>query len=204
MLYSKFMNTIYRFEDIRGQENKFVRECQNGQVAAWEELVRRHRRRIYGQCYRFTRRACEAHDLTQEVLLRVFCTLGSFREEELSFVAWLNLVTRNLLIDHYRRTRRERAMMPLDAPPARPARLVTMKENPGLRYERVERSGILRAALRKLPEELRDTVFLYDVQGLSYGETAARTGVPVGTVKSRLHRGRGLLAHLLRRYRLAA
>ncbi|HVW10359.1 MAG TPA: sigma-70 family RNA polymerase sigma factor [Bryobacteraceae bacterium] len=195
------MSTIYAFEDIREQENKFVRECQSGSVSAWEELVSRHRRRIYNQCYRFTRRVCEANDLTQDVLLRVYCTLGSFREEELSFVAWLNLVTRNLLIDHYRRTRRDRLAVSLDT---RSPRFVTMKENPGVRYERTEKSGILRAALAKLPVELRQAVWLYDMQGWSYSEVAQRTGVPVGTVKSRLHRGRASLAHLLRRYRLAA
>lgn len=197
------MSAIYRFADIRGQENKFVRECQSGSAQAWDELVQRHRRRIYNQCYRFTRRVCDAQDLTQDVLLRVYCTLGSFREEELSFVAWLNLVTRNLLIDHYRRTRRERIMTPLDLAP-RAGQVVTMKENPGVRYERAERSGIVRTALTKLPVELRETVFLYEIQGLSYGETARRTGVPVGTVKSRLHRGRAALGHLLRRYRAAA
>jgi RNA polymerase sigma-70 factor (ECF subfamily) len=197
------MSAIYRFEDIRGQENKFVSECQSGSAQAWDELVLRHRRRIYNQCYRFTRRACEASDLTQDVFLRVYRTLGSFRETELSFVAWLNLVTRNLLIDHYRRTRRDRSATPLDAV-ARDARFVTMKENPGVRYERAETSGILRMALAKLTPELRETVSLYDLHGLSYGEIAVRTGVPVGTVKSRLHRGRATLAHLLRRYRLAA
>jgi RNA polymerase sigma-70 factor (ECF subfamily) len=197
------MSTIYRFADIRGQENKFVRECQSGSAQAWDELVRRHRRRIYNQCYRFTRRVCDAQDLTQDVLLRVYCTLGSFREEELSFVAWLNLVTRNLLIDHYRRTRRERNMTPLDAAP-RAGQVVTMKENPAVRYERAERSGIVRTALTKLPAELRETVFLYEIQGLSYGETARRTGVPEGTVTSRLPRGRAALGHLLRRYRAAA
>jgi RNA polymerase sigma-70 factor (ECF subfamily) len=197
------MSTIYRFADIRGQENRFVRECQNGSAQAWDELVRRHRRRIYNQCYRFTRRVCDAQDLTQDVLLRVYCTLGSFREEELSFVAWLNLVTRNLLIDHYRRARRERLMTPLDAAP-RSGQVITMQENPAVRFERMERSGIVRTAMAKLPAELRETVFLYEMQGLSYGETAALTGVPVGTVKSRLHRGRAALGHLLRRYREAA
>src|SRR3569623_2305722 len=130
------MSTIYRFADIRGQDNKFVRECQSGSAQAWDELVRRHRRRIYNQCYRFTRRVCDAQDLTQVVLLRVYCTLGSFREEELSFVAWLNLVTRNLLIDHYRKTRRERMMLTLDVAALRTGHIVTMKENPALRYER--------------------------------------------------------------------
>ncbi|HXE63318.1 MAG TPA: sigma-70 family RNA polymerase sigma factor [Bryobacteraceae bacterium] len=198
------MSTIYRFADIRGQENKFVRECQSGSAQAWDELVRRHQRRIYNQCYRFTRRVCDAQDLTQDVLLRVYCTLGSFREEELSFVAWLNLVTRNLLIDHYRRTRRDRMMMSLDAVLPWNGRLVTMKENPAVRYEHAERRGIVGTALAKLPLELQETVFLYEIQGLSYGETAVRTGVPVGTVKSRLHRGRAALGHLLRRYREAA
>jgi Sigma-70 region 2 len=81
-------------------DNGLVKACQRGDNAAWEDLVNRHRGRIYGLCYRFTRRRCEAHDLTQEVFLRVFRRLRSFREGELSLVSWLTVLTRNLLVDH--------------------------------------------------------------------------------------------------------
>src|SRR3954453_23421015 len=84
-----------------------VNECLAGNEAAWEELVRIHTRRVYSVCYRFTGTSEEAQDLTQEVFLRVFRTLRTFRAGERSFAVWLNRLTRNLLIDHYRRTKRE-------------------------------------------------------------------------------------------------
>src|SRR5579862_6916594 len=77
------------FAEIREHENKFVKNCQNGDAAAWDQLVARHTRRVYRICYRLTRRECEARDMTQEVFMRIFRTLGSFRADEISFVAWL-------------------------------------------------------------------------------------------------------------------
>src|SRR5436305_8037123 len=85
-----------------------VERCLNGDEAAWETLVRTHTRRVYGFCYRFTGRDTEAQDLTQEVFLRVFRSLKSYRSDEGAFVTWLTRLSRNLLIDHYRRTRQER------------------------------------------------------------------------------------------------
>ncbi len=206
MLYSKSMRLakIYRFEDIRERENEFVRDCQKGDAAAWNELVRRHHRRIYLRCRRFTRRGTGAQDLTQDVLLRVYCTLGSFRADELSFVAWLNLVTKNLLIDYYRRTRRDQSSVALDSVMLASRKTAVVTEHPGTAFERTETREILLSALEKLPEELRETITLFDIHELSYGEIAMRMGIPMGTVKSRLHRGRGMLAHLLRRYSKAA
>src|SRR3954470_6319180 len=85
-----------------------VERCLSGDAAGWEELVRVHTRRVYGICYRFIGRDGEAQDLTQEVFLRVFRTLKSFRAAEGSFTTWLTRLTRNLLIDNYRRTRQDR------------------------------------------------------------------------------------------------
>ena len=85
-----------------------VSRCLRGDESAWEDLVRLHTRRVYGLCFRFTNSGSEAQDLTQEVFLRVFRTLKTFRSTEGSFATWLARVTRNLLIDNYRRTRQER------------------------------------------------------------------------------------------------
>src|SRR5215470_4725126 len=93
---------------ILNPDQSIVSRCLSGDEAAWEELVRLHTRHVYALCYRFTGGAAEAQDLTQEVFLRVFRTLKSFRSAEGSFGTWLARVTRNLLIDHYRRTRQER------------------------------------------------------------------------------------------------
>ena len=89
-------------------DHSLVSRCLGGDEAAWEELVRHHTRQVYGLCFRFTNSGQEAQDLTQEVFLRVFKTIKTFRSAEGSFGTWLARVTRNLLIDHYRRTRQER------------------------------------------------------------------------------------------------
>ena len=88
---------------------QLVERCLTGQDTAWEDLVKLHTRRVYSICYRFTSSDAEAQDLTQDVFLRVFKNLKSFRAGEGLFVVWLTRLTRNLLIDHYRRTRMERA-----------------------------------------------------------------------------------------------
>jgi len=91
-----------------------VSRCLGGDEAAWEDLVRQHTRQVYGLCYRFTGSGAKAQDLTQEVFLRVFRTLKTFRSAEGSFGTWLARVARNLLIDHYRRTRQERVTDPIE------------------------------------------------------------------------------------------
>src|SRR3954463_15705663 len=90
-------------------DTQLVERCLGGDDAAWEDLVKLHTRRVYAICYRFTGSDSEAQDLTQEVFLRVFRTLKSFRAGEGSFLVWLSRVARNLLIDHYRRTKLDRA-----------------------------------------------------------------------------------------------
>jgi len=89
-------------------DSSLVERCLSGDETAWEDLVKVHTRRVYAICYRFTSSDVEAQDLTQDVFLRVFRSLKSFRAHEGIFVVWLTRLTRNLLIDHYRRTRAER------------------------------------------------------------------------------------------------
>ena len=98
----------YHNEEPWIPDSTLVERCLSGDDAAWEELVRLHTRRVYGLCYRFTGKDSEAQDLTQDVFMRVFRALGGFRSTEGSFTTWLTRLTRNLLIDHYRRTRNER------------------------------------------------------------------------------------------------
>src|SRR3984885_9120818 len=140
-----------------------VERCLSGDAAAWEDLVRLHSRRVYGLCYRFTGRDSEAQDLTQEVFLRVFRALGSFRSAEGSFATWLARITRNLLIDHYRRTRNERVTDSIEEQLPRVEGL-----NAGSRPDSVlagrEASELLQTALGKLSPELRETIILRDLQ----------------------------------------
>src|SRR5215475_5259199 len=96
------------------QEVQLVQQCLQGDGSAWEELVRQHNRRVFNICYRFTGNRTEAEDLTQDVFLRIYKTLGSYRAIHGGFATWMTSVTRNLLIDHYRRTKRDRATDSLD------------------------------------------------------------------------------------------
>jgi RNA polymerase sigma-70 factor (ECF subfamily) len=182
---------------------QLVERCLAGDDAAWEDLVKVHTRRVYAICYRFTGSDHEAQDLTQEVFLRVFRSVKSFRAGEGSFVVWLTRLTRNLLIDHYRRTRIDRQSESLeDQLPVLEEKTAMSARTDGLLAGR-EASELLNAALLKLSPELRETVILRDLEELEYREIAKILNVPEGTVKSRLNRGRAELARVLRRQNVA-
>jgi RNA polymerase sigma-70 factor (ECF subfamily) len=184
-------------------DSHLVERCLNGDDTAWEELVRTHTRRVYSVCYRFTGNDMEAQDLTQDVFLRVFKTLRSFRSGEGSFSVWLLRLTRNLLIDHYRRGRQDRATDSIEEQlPMLEERAALSARTDGLVAGR-EAGEILQAALERLSPELRETLILRDLEELEYREIAGALGVPEGTVKSRLNRGRAELARLLRKHKVA-
>jgi RNA polymerase sigma-70 factor, ECF subfamily len=179
------------------QDAQLVQECLKGNSAAWSELVRLHTRRIYNLCYRFTSQRQEAEDLTQEVFLRIYRTLSSFRSAQGAFGPWLTSVTRNLLIDHYRRTRHDRATDSIeDVLPQ-----VEEKPSAGRRPDQMallsELSRQVQRALAQLSPELREAVILRDFEGRDYREIQEVLSVPEGTVKSRINRGRIELARLL-------
>src|SRR6202050_3830416 len=176
--------------------------CLTGKEAACEDLVRVHTRRVYSICYRFTNSDSEAQDLTQDVFLRVFKNLKSFRAGEGLFIVWLTRLTRNLLIDHYRRTRMERATESIeDQTAALEENTAAIARTDGMLAGR-EASELVQAALQKLSPELRETVILRDLEELEYREIARILNVPEGTVKSRLNRGRAELAKALRRQKV--
>ena len=91
-----------------------VRRCISGDAAAWEEIVERYHRRIYNICYRFAGSGNEADDLTQEVFIKMYRTLNSYDVDRGAFMTWVTTVTRNLLVDHFRKTRQERMTDSLD------------------------------------------------------------------------------------------
>ena len=181
---------------------QLVERCLTGQDTAWEDLVKLHTRRVYSICYRFTSSDAEAQDLTQDVFLRVFKNLKSFRAGEGLFVVWLTRLTRNLLIDHYRRTRMERATESIeDQVKVLEETTAMLARTDGMLAGR-EASEVLQAGLQKLSPELRETVILRDLEELEYREIAQVLNVPEGTVKSRLNRGRAELALVLRRHKV--
>ena len=179
------------------QDAQLVQRCLQGEGSAWEELVRRHTRRVYNVCYRFVGNRTEAEDILQDVFLRVYRTLASYRSAHGGFATWVTSVTRNLLIDHYRRTKRDRLTDSLDD--AMP--VVENKESVARRPDEQallgELSGQVQSALTRLSPELREAVILRDLQQLEYAEIQQVLEVPEGTVKSRINRGRIELAKIL-------
>ena len=178
---------------------RLIERCVDGDEAAWEDLVRTHTRRVYSICLRFTGNQSEAQDITQEVFLRLFRSLHSFRSAEGSFTVWLGRLTRNLLIDHYRRSRTDRLTDSLDDQlPVLEARSADVRADALLASR--EAGEMLQQALGRLSPDLRETVILRDLEGLEYREISEVLKVPEGTVKSRLNRGRAEMARFLRRH----
>lgn len=160
-------------------------------VPSWEEVARRYGRQIYNYAYRLTGDTHDAADLVQEVLLRV--RAGIDRYTPGSFEAWLWRITRNAFVDELRRRRRRPTVEMLDADRL----LHASTPSPDEVLAQVRLSDDVQAALLKLPFEFRECVVMCDVVGLAYEEIAVAVGVPVGTVRSRLHRGRRRLRELL-------
>jgi len=182
-------------------DTQLVERCLGGEEAAWEDLVKVHTRRVYSICYRFTGSDHEAQDLTQDVFLRVFRSLKSFRAGEGSFSVWLSRLARNLLIDHYRRSKLERASSSIEEQlPMLEEKTASLGRTEGLLAGR-EASEFLQAALQKLSPDLRETVILRDLEELEYKEIAQVLNVPEGTVKSRLNRGRAELGRILHKHK---
>lgn len=178
-----------------------VERCLTGDPVAWEQLVRAHNRRVYNLCYRFTGRADEAEDLSQEVFLRVYRTLKSYRADEGYFTTWLTSLTRNLLIDHYRKVKKDRVLEPLeDQLPVLEERAAAASQADSMTRGR-EAGEMLQAALSRLSPDLREAVILRDIQEMEYREIAGILKVPEGTVKSRINRGRAELGRLLKKWK---
>jgi RNA polymerase sigma-70 factor, ECF subfamily len=185
-----------------------VRRCLDGDSGAWAELVRAHHRRVYGLCYRFTGSAVDAEDLTQDVFLKIYSNLSSFDCARGSLQVWITTMTRNLLVDNFRRTKNLRVTGSLDEgwnesgedTGLKPVdRLVSRESSPHEMAAKKELEKMVQAALAKVSTELREAVILRDLQDMDYKEIAQVLGIPEGTVKSRISRGRAELARLLER-----
>ena len=185
--------------------SQVVRRCMDGDSGAWAELVRTHHRRVYAMCYRFTGNPADAEDLTQDVFLKIYSNLASFDTTRGSLQVWITTMTRNLLVDNFRRTRNQRSTDSLDAgwdetDELRPVdRLQAAGPSPHEKAAQKELAKMVQGALAKVSVELREAVILRDLQDMDYKEIAQVLGIPEGTVKSRISRGRAELARLLER-----
>jgi RNA polymerase sigma-70 factor, ECF subfamily len=176
-------------------DGDLVRRCRAADERAWRELVARHTRKVFSLAYRFVGRVDEAEDLTQDVFVKVYQGLVRYRETDGSFATWLMTVARNHAIDHYRRRREERIRQVGD--PAVIEGMPAADDGPFRSLERDEKVRLVHSGLRALPPDLREPIVLCDLQGLPYEEVAAILQIPLGTVKSRINRGRLELARRL-------
>lgn len=180
------------------QDHALVDDCLNGSDGAWEQLVRNHTRLVYGACYRFTGRADDAHDLTQDVFLRVFRSLHTYQPKAGAFRTWLIRLTRNLLIDHYRKTKKDQVLDALEDEAYHLEQTSGATARADSMLKGREAGELLQRGLGKLSPDLREAVILRDLQELEYREIAQSLDIPEGTVKSRINRGRRELARHLR------
>jgi RNA polymerase sigma-70 factor (ECF subfamily) len=157
-------------------------------VPSWDEIVARHSDRVYRLAYRLTGNRPDAEDLTQEVFVRVFRSLHTYTPG--TFEGWLHRITTNLFLDQARRKQRIRFdALPEDADNRLPSAAV----GPETASMDQQFDADVEAALAVLPADFRAAVVLCDVEGLSYEEIADVLGVKMGTVRSRIHRGRAML-----------
>jgi RNA polymerase sigma-70 factor (ECF subfamily) len=158
------------------------------QPPSWEDVVRTHSGRVYRLAYRLTGNQHDAEDLTQDVFVRVFRSLSSYTPG--TFEGWLHRITTNLFLDRVRRQQRIRFDALADDAPER---LAGREPNPSQAYDDTHLDDDVQRALDSLSPEFRAAVVLCDIEGLSYEEIAATLGVKLGTVRSRIHRGRAQL-----------
>ena len=166
--------------------DEIVQLAANGDAAAFEELYRRHYRRVYSLCFRLTYSASDAEDLTQNVFIQLFRKLNTFRGAS-SFTTWLHRLTVNEVLMHFRKTtvRRERTT----EDDTTPTQIVRMSV--------VDRIA-LDEAIRQLSPGYRAVLILHDVEGYEHEEIGKILGCAVGTSKSQLHKARMKLRRLLK------
>ncbi|HWG93291.1 MAG TPA: RNA polymerase sigma factor SigE [Mycobacteriales bacterium] len=161
--------------------------AQDWTPPSWDEVVRTHSARVYRLAYRLTGNSHDAEDLTQEVFVRVFRSLSSYTPG--TFEGWLHRITTNLFLDLVRR----RARIRFDPLPDDAERVAGKDRGPAQHYDDTHFDDDVQAALDALPPDFRAAVVLCDLEGLSYEEIAATLGIKIGTVRSRIHRGRSQL-----------
>jgi RNA polymerase sigma-70 factor, ECF subfamily len=177
--------------------DSLIEQCLSGDQQAWETIVRQNWRKVFNVAYKFVGKHDEAEDLTQDIFLKIFKALNTF-DRRANFQTWIISISRNLCIDHYRSVRKERQLIAreVDTGDLQPA---SSDRGPYQAAEHRDLRGMLRLALQALPVTLRTAVVLRDLQELSYQEIADHLGLPEGTVKSRINRGRIELAHQIKR-----
>ncbi len=172
---------------------EIVRKCLKGEAEAWKMLVDLYSRKIFNLAYRFAGTPQEAEDLTQEIFLKLYNSLDKYDFEK-DFSTWFFTLARNFLIDEYRKNRMEKSLKSDFEELTTSASAVDSPENRLLGQEKAE---LVRQALLSLSPELRMVLILRELEGFSYEEIASQLKLPLGTVKSRVNRGRIQIARAI-------
>jgi len=179
-------------------DDEMTRAAEAWSPPSWDQVVREHADRVYRLAYRLSGNPHDAEDLTQETFIRVFRSLGSYKPG--TFEGWLHRITTNLFLDMVRR----RSRLRMEGLPEDTDRLAGSGLSPEQVYTATHLDPDLQEALDNLVPEFRAAVVLCDVEGLSYEEIGATLGVKLGTVRSRIHRGRQALKAALEQRRAHA
>ncbi len=184
----------------REAERELIRRAKQGDQEAFAALVEENQTRVYNQAFRILDSREDADDIAQEVFIKAWTSLDTFREES-SFSTWLYRMTANLCTDWIRHRSRRRNAMPvcsLDDEDAHIPEPPDLTQDPQLRLEQAETGRAIQRTLAQLPDHYREALMLRELQGMQYQEIADAMGIEVGTVKSRLARGRQQMIKLLK------
>ena len=181
-----------------------IERCRASDESAFNEVVSRYKAQVYNYIYRMTGSSDDAEDLTQEVFIRMYTSIDSFRSQS-SLSTWLFRIASNLCIDRFRRSKTRAAAFSLDEPiqgndSESGHEIPDSTYEPQRLLENTEMAEQIQLSLAQLPEKLRAAVILHDVEGLPYDEIAQIVGCPLGTVKSRLFNARMQLREKLSGY----
>lgn len=180
-------------------EEKLILEIQKGNKEAFEGLVSKYQNKIYTLCYRYTGNYEDARDLAQEVFIKVYRNIGKF-ERRSSFSTWIYQIAGNTCKDYLRKNK-NKSEFSLDEEvfnngEAFTPQVLKDENTPDLQYEEKEKLSILKEAIKNLNPEYKVVIILREFQNLSYEEIAKETNTSIGTVKSRLSRGRNVLKNI--------
>lgn len=181
-------------------EAEMIRRCKQGDLSAFNELVKRYEKLVYNFAYRLTNNYDDANDIAQEALIRVFTAIKSFRGDA-SFTTWIYRITTNVFLDERKRARAHPHTSLDEHVELEESSIVRQIEDPSpqplAQIEEKEVGNILSQAVASLPEYQRTMVVLYHTEQKSYEEIAEIMNLPIGTVKSRLNRARLALKEIL-------
>jgi RNA polymerase sigma-70 factor (ECF subfamily) len=182
---------------VNAEDQRLIAQCLDGDNAAFGELVRRYQDRLYNTVYRLVDNAEDAADVVQDAFLNAYQSLDGFKGDSL-FFTWLYRIAVNTAISH---KRKQRVLLSIDAGRNGVASVQPLDESeysrPGQALEQAEQGQFVHQALQRLSPEHRAVLILKDMEGQRYEEMAELLGVPIGTIRSRLHRARAELRELL-------